>query len=264
MTALQRNAEPIEQERTAPESGAASVKPSFASSQRTTSSSPASPQRFAEKTTCAELDAFATLLKVDAASLRQDVQTAASHALNTVAIAAADGKRILKILSKAEQAARQVSRLDPARVAQDTVAKIGGTDKVIEIGIRQARELSATLREMQAQRDYLRLSAGGGSPANQFATKLIERLALIWTRHTNQPTPGGASGKFVNFTVAAWVDCSLPEFIGRNGEPQPLADALGSRVAKFHLRHNRDEKNARLGTKRSVPKRASSPSSKRR
>jgi hypothetical protein len=196
-----------------------------------------------------EIDAFAALLNVDVASIRQDVRTAADHALNSVAIrrdhrrGAADGKRILRaIFPKAEQAARQVSRLDPVRLAQNTVAKAGSTDPLIETAVRQAQELAATLRQLQAERDYPRLPPGGGSDQDRLAAALIDRLARIWTRHTNQPAPGGASGPFCEFVAAAWVDLGFQEFRDRKGEPLPLIDAVGGRIRKFYLRHNRDEK----------------------
>ncbi|WP_229175776.1 hypothetical protein, partial [Bradyrhizobium ivorense] len=43
-------------------------------------------------------------------------------------------------------------------------------------------------------------------------------------------------GPFVDFVAAAWSDLGFAEFKGRNGEPQPLVDAIGNRVVKFHRR----------------------------
>ncbi|WP_063688806.1 hypothetical protein [Bradyrhizobium stylosanthis] len=217
-----------------------------------------------------KIDTFAAILRVDAAALRHDVRSAAAAAELAVAIrrdhrkAAADGKRILTgLIPRAEQAARQISRLDPTRFVQTTVAKAEGADGLAEAMVRQARDLAATLRQLQTKRDYPRLAAGGGTDQDQLAAKLIERLARIWTRHTNQPAPGGASGPFVEFAAAAWMDLGLPEFKGRDGSPMALLDAIGGRVVKFHLRHNRDEKSSALCTKRSARRRACSQLSKR-
>jgi hypothetical protein len=128
-------------------------------------------------------------------------------------------------------------------VEGSTVAKAVGAEDLTEIIIRKAAELSANLSALLAQSDYLRLPAGGGSDADRLAAKLIERLARVWTRYTNRPAPGGKSGPFVNFVAAAWTDLGLPEFKNRAGEPQPLVDAIGNRVEKFHRQHNREKNN---------------------
>jgi hypothetical protein len=168
-------------------------------------------------------------------------------------------------LPKAEHIVRQVSRLDPKRVAKDTIAKsANASERLIETAIRQAAELSLTLRAVQAERDYVRRPAGGGSEEDRLAAGLIERLGRIWTRHTNRPVPAGASGPFVSFVAAAWRDLSLPEFTGRDGAHQPLVDAIGNRVVKFQRRHNRDENNQGLCHKPPASNRASSPRSQRR
>lgn len=213
------------------------------------------------------VDRFAAVLRVDVAALRQDVRTAADHALLAVAIrrddrkAAADGKRWLRIFRQAERSARQVSRLKADAVARSTAASAGQAAdlELLETTIRQALDLSANLRAVQTQRVHARLSAGGGSDQDRLAAMLIERLARIWVRHTNRPAPGGASGPFVEFCSAAWSDLGFAEFRGRNGEPQPLADAVGNRVVKFHRRHNRDQNNQTLCPKAPRRGRASSP-----
>ena len=173
------------------------------------------------------IDAFASVLRVDVASLRHDVQTAADFAVNALAIrrddrkAAADGRRFLTtVLPSAEHTARRVSQLNPAQVARNTVAKTGtATEQLIETAIRQARDLSATLRALLAERGPVRLPAGGGGDQDQLCARLIERLANVWTRYTNKPAPGGASGPFVEFVVAAWIDLEFPEFTGGDGTP---------------------------------------------
>jgi hypothetical protein len=193
-----------------------------------------------------EIDRFAAMLRVNVAVLRQDVRSAADYAVNAVAIrredrkAAADGKRIITdLIPNAERALRRISRLDARQVERSTVAKSGSAETLTEAVIRKAADLSANLSVLLAQIDYVRLPAGGGSDQDRLATKLIERLARIWTRHTNQPAPGGSSGPFVEFVAAAWTYLGFPEFTNRRGEAQPLLDAIGNRVEKFHRRHNR-------------------------
>lgn len=200
-----------------------------------------------------ELDAFAELFRVDAAVLRQDVRSAADYAINAVAIrredrrSAADGRRIVTdLIPNAERALRRISRLDAAQVERGTVTKASGVQNLTQLVIRSAAEMSANLSALLDQIDYLRLPAGGGSDHDRLAVKLIERLARVWTRHTNRPVPGGKSGPFVNFVAAAWVYLDLPEFKNRAGEPQPLVDAIGNRVEKFHRQHNREKNNRRL------------------
>lgn len=218
------------------------------------------------------VDAFAAVFRVDASSLRQDVQSAANYTTNMLAIrrenrkVAADGKCILTtLIPKAERSIRQVARLDSVHVGRSTIVRTGeATERLVETAIRQAKDLSATLCKLQAERDYPRLGAGGGTDQNQLAATLIERLALIWLRYTNRTAPGGASGPFCEFVAAAWTDLGFPEFCDHNGDPLPLLDAIGGRIRKFYLRHNRDEKNQELGTKRPTRTRASSHSSKRR
>jgi hypothetical protein len=217
------------------------------------------------------VDAFAPILRVDVASLRQDVQSAANYAISSLAIRsdrrrdAASGKRVLTdLIPKADHVIKRLSRLNLAQVERSTVAKDGGTTDLIGTVIRQARDLSTNLQALRAQRDYVRLPAGGGSEQDRLAVSLIERLMRIWTRHTNKSAPGGASGPFVEFVAAAWTDLGLPELKGQNREPQPLVDAIGNRIVKFHRRHNRDKKNQGLGHKLSPCRRASSHLSKRR
>lgn len=208
--------------------------------------------------TAGELDAFAELFRVDAAVLRQDVRSAADYAINAVAIrredrkSAAEGRRIVTdLIPNAERALRRISRLDAAEVERGTVAKASDVQNLTQIVIRNAAEMSANLSALLGQIDYLRLPAGGGSDQDRLAAKLIERLARVWTRYTNRPAPGGKSGPFVNFVAAAWVHLNLPEFKNRAGEPQPLVDAIGNRVEKFHRQHNREKNNRRLCGKRS-------------
>ncbi|MCP1851234.1 MULTISPECIES: hypothetical protein [unclassified Bradyrhizobium] len=218
------------------------------------------------------VDRFAAVLRVDVAALRQDVRTAADHALLAVAIrrddrkAVADGKRWLKVILQAERSARQVSRLKAEALAKSTVSRDGQAAnlELLEITIQQSVDFSTNLREVHVQRAHARLSAGGGSDQDRLAAVLIERLARIWSRYTNRPAPGGASGPFVDFVVAAWSHLGLSEFIGRNGEPQPLADAIGNRIVKFHRRHNRDQNNQALCHKPPRRDRASSRPTNRR
>ncbi|MBP1297462.1 hypothetical protein [Bradyrhizobium elkanii] len=212
------------------------------------------------------IDRFAAVLRVDVAALRQDVRTAVDHALLAVAIrrddrkAVADGKRWLRIFQQAERSARQVSRLKADAVARSTVVRDGQAANLdlLETTIQQALDLSANLHAVQTQRAYARLLAGGGSDQDRLAAVFIERLARVWTRYSNRPAPGGASGPFVDFVAAAWTDAGFSEFKGRNGTPQPLVDAIGNRVVKFHRRHNRDQNNPALCPKPSRSSRASS------
>ncbi|MCC8942001.1 hypothetical protein H8A99_37655, partial [Bradyrhizobium sp. Arg68] len=144
-----------------------------------------------------EVDRFAAVLRVDVAALRQDVRTAADHALLAVAIrrddrkAVADGKRWLKLFQQAERSMRQLSRLKADAVTRSTVVKDGqaADPKLLEATIRQAADISANLYAVQAQRDHARLSAGGGTDEDRLAAVLIERLARIWARYTNRPAP---------------------------------------------------------------------------
>jgi hypothetical protein len=200
-----------------------------------------------------ELDAFAEFFRVDAAAVRQDVKAAAAFAENALAIRrenrkdAAAGKRILtEMLPRAEYMLRQIARLDAADVTRKTAARVGAAADESRAGamIERAGLLIADFRAVLRDRDYVRLPAGGGSDQDRLCAVLIERLARVWTRYTNQPAPGGISGPFVEFVAAAWSDLGFPEFKSRSSEPQPLVDAIGNRVEKFHRRHNR-EKNKR-------------------
>jgi hypothetical protein len=187
------------------------------------------------------IDRFAAVLRIDVAMLRQDVRSAADYAVNAVAIrredrkAAADGKRIITdLIPNAERALRRISRLDAAHVDRITVARTAVDECLTGAVIRKAAELSASLSMLLEQIDYPRLPAGGGSDQDRLAATLIDRLARVWTRHTNRPAPGGKSGPFVNFVAAAWSDLGFPEFTNKRGEPQPLIDAIGNRIEKLH------------------------------
>jgi hypothetical protein len=217
------------------------------------------------------IDVFAAFLRVEVASLRQDVNSAANYTINSLAIRsdrrkdAAIAKRVMTdLIPKAAHTIGLLSRLDIAQLERSTVAKDGGTPDQIGTIVRQSRELSTNIQAVLAQRDYVRLPAGGGSEQDRVAVSLIENLARIWTRHTNKSAPGGASGPFVEFVAAVWVDLMLPELRGQNGKHQPLVDAIGNRVVKFHRRHNLDKNNQGLGHKRSPCRRALSRPSKRR
>jgi hypothetical protein len=194
---------------------------------------------------CSELDAFAVFFRLDPAALRQDVRAAAAFAENVLAIRrenrkdAATGKRILtEMLPRAEYMLRQIARLDAADVIRKTTARDGAAadESRAAAMIERAGLLIADFRAVLRDRDYVRLPAGGGSDQDRLCAVLIERLSRIWTRYTNQPHPGGRAGPFVSFVAAVWTDLELPEFKTRAGEHQPLVDALGSRIEKFHRR----------------------------
>jgi hypothetical protein len=200
-----------------------------------------------------EIDRFAAALRIDVATLRQDVLAAAAFAQNVLAIRrenrkdAAAGKRILtEMLPRAEYMLRQIARLDAADVTRKTIARDGDAaadESRAAAMIERAGLLIADFRAVLRDRDYVRLPAGGGSDQDRLCAVLIERLARVWTRYTNQPAPGGSSGPFVEFVAAAWTYLELPEFTNRRGEAQPLVDAIGGRIVKFHRRHNRDQNN---------------------
>lgn len=191
-----------------------------------------------------ELDAFAKFFRVDPTVLRQDVRSSADFAINAVAIrredrkAAAHGKRWLGVLIAAERSARQVSLLNAGAVARNTLARNDRAidDRLIETTIQQAIDFAANVREVLAQREPARLSAGGGCDQDRLCAVLIERLARVWTRYTNRSAPRGNSGPFVIFVAAAWRALGFADFKNRRGQPQPLVDAIGNRVVKFHRR----------------------------
>ncbi|UWU73048.1 hypothetical protein N2603_23375 [Bradyrhizobium huanghuaihaiense] len=208
------------------------------------------PQWCADAKASRAVDAFAGFFRVDAAALRQDVAAAAAYSKNLLVVRredrkiAAEGKRALNLIRKTLPLARQLSRWDPEGLARSTTSRSGG--EPIGAAIRKAGDFAEALESLEANLNYIRRTGGGGSEQDRLAAALIERLARIWTRHTNRPAPGGASGPFVDFVAAAWADLGFSEFKGRSGAPLPLVDAIGNRVVKFNRRHNREKNNEAL------------------